>query len=183
MQLWFQFNSWNLNAQLYLQEVKNYRIMLRCLPFKQMLVLTMPWALPNFGLGLVVLHEVHLSLERSFVSFRDDLVAIDRKIYMRCICISFICPIHMRFHFWNLEINAGFKGDHIHDIQHSSPIIGRCVWVIFISHSMVTVYTFKIINLFYHTKVMVLFRVCLGEVHVFKIWVAPKWYWFFFLYL
>jgi hypothetical protein len=73
--------------------------MLWCLPFKQMLVLTRPWALPNFGLGLVVLHDVHLSLERSFVSFRDDLVAIDRKIYTRCICIRFICPIQMRFHF------------------------------------------------------------------------------------
>jgi hypothetical protein len=43
------------------------------------------------------------------------------------------------------------------------------VQVIFISHLMVIVYTFKIINLFYLTKVMVLFRVCLGEVHVFKI--------------
>jgi hypothetical protein len=42
------------------------------------------------------------------------------------------------------------------------------VWVIFISHLMVTVYTFNIINLFYFTKVRVLFRVCLGEVHAFK---------------
>jgi hypothetical protein len=40
--------------------------------------------------------------------------------------------------------------------------------VIFISHSMVTVYIFKIVNLCYFTKVMVLFRVCLGEVHAFK---------------
>jgi hypothetical protein len=54
--------------------------MLRCLPLKQMLVLTRPWALPNFGLGLVVLHDGHLSLERSFVSFRDDLVATDRNL-------------------------------------------------------------------------------------------------------
>jgi hypothetical protein len=53
--------------------------MLRCLPFKQMLVLTRPLALPNFGLGLVVLHDVHLSLERSFVLFWDNLVATDRK--------------------------------------------------------------------------------------------------------
>jgi hypothetical protein len=45
----------------------------------QMLVLTRPWALPNFGLVLVVLHDVHLSLERSFVSFWDDLIATDRK--------------------------------------------------------------------------------------------------------
>jgi hypothetical protein len=88
--------------------------MLRCLPFKQMLVLTRPWALPNFGLGLVVLLDGHLSLERSFVSFRDDLVATDRKIYTRCICIRFICPIQMTFHFRNLEINVGFIGDHIH---------------------------------------------------------------------
>jgi hypothetical protein len=53
--------------------------MLRCLPFKQMLVLTRPWSLPNFGLGLVVLHEAHLSLERSFVLFCDDLIATDRQ--------------------------------------------------------------------------------------------------------
>jgi hypothetical protein len=43
------------------------------------------------------------------------------------------------------------------------------VRVIFIYHSMVTVYIYKIINLFYLTKVKVLFRVCLGEVHVIKI--------------
>jgi hypothetical protein len=72
--------------------------MLRCLPFKQMLVLTRPWALSNFGLGLVVPHDVHLSLEQSFVLFRDDLVATDRKIYTRCICIRFICPIQTIFH-------------------------------------------------------------------------------------
>jgi hypothetical protein len=65
----------------------------------QMLVLTRPWALLNFGLGLVVLHEVHLSLEWSFVSFWDDLIVSDRKIYTRCICIRFICPIQTRFHF------------------------------------------------------------------------------------
>jgi hypothetical protein len=69
------------------------RIMLRGLPFKQMLVLTRPWALPNFGLGLVVLHDVHLSLKRSFVLFRDDLVATVRKFYTRCTCIGFIYPI------------------------------------------------------------------------------------------
>jgi hypothetical protein len=40
--------------------------------------------------------------------------------------------------------------------------------VIFIPHLMVIVYIFKIINLFYFTKVRVLFRVCLDEVHVFK---------------
>jgi hypothetical protein len=57
--------------------------MLRCLPFKQMLVLTRLWALPNFGSGLVVLHDVHLSLEQCFVLFRDDLVATDKKIYTR----------------------------------------------------------------------------------------------------
>jgi hypothetical protein len=34
---------------------------------------------------------------------------------------------------------------------------------------MVTMYTFKVINLFYLTKVKVLFRVCLGEVQAFKI--------------
>jgi hypothetical protein len=73
--------------------------MLWCLPFKQMLVLTRPWALPNFGLGLVVLHDVHLSLERSFVLFRDDLVITNKKIYTRCICIRFICAIQMIFHF------------------------------------------------------------------------------------
>jgi hypothetical protein len=72
--------------------------MLRCLPFKQMLVLARPWSLPNFGLGLVVLHDVHLSLEQSFVLFRDDLVATDRKFYTRCIRIRFICSIQMRFH-------------------------------------------------------------------------------------
>jgi hypothetical protein len=43
------------------------------------------------------------------------------------------------------------------------------VRVIFIYHSMVIVYIYKIINLFYLTKVKVLFRVCLGEVHVIKI--------------
>jgi hypothetical protein len=43
------------------------------------------------------------------------------------------------------------------------------VWVIFIYHLMVTVYTFKINNLFYFTKVRVLFRVCLDEIHAFKI--------------
>jgi hypothetical protein len=43
------------------------------------------------------------------------------------------------------------------------------VQVIFISHSMVSVYTFKVINLFYLTKVKVLFRMCLGEVQAFKI--------------
>jgi hypothetical protein len=53
--------------------------MLQCLPLKQVLVLARPWALPNFGLGLVVLHDVHLSLEQSFVSFRDDLVATNRN--------------------------------------------------------------------------------------------------------
>jgi hypothetical protein len=41
--------------------------------------------------------------------------------------------------------------------------------VIFISHLMVIVYTFKIINLFYFTKEKVLFMVCLGEIHVLKI--------------
>jgi hypothetical protein len=41
--------------------------------------------------------------------------------------------------------------------------------VIFIPHLMVIAYTFNIINIFYFTKVRVLFRVCLGEVHVFKI--------------
>jgi hypothetical protein len=46
-----------------------------------MLVLTRPWALPNFGLGLVVLHDVHLSLERSFISFGVDLVATDRNLH------------------------------------------------------------------------------------------------------
>jgi hypothetical protein len=68
-------------------------IMLQCLPFKQMLVLDRPWALPNFGLGLVVLHDVHLSLEHSFILFWNDLVRTDRKFYTRCICIRFICPI------------------------------------------------------------------------------------------
>jgi hypothetical protein len=68
--------------------------MLLCLPFKQVLVLARPWALPNIGLGLVVLQDVHLSLERSFVSFQDDLVAIDRNFYTRCICIRFICSIN-----------------------------------------------------------------------------------------
>jgi hypothetical protein len=67
--------------------------MLWCLPFKQVLVLARPWALPNIGLGLVVLQDVHLSLEQSFVLFRDDLVGTDRKIYTRCICIRFICPL------------------------------------------------------------------------------------------
>jgi hypothetical protein len=37
------------------------------------------------------------------------------------------------------------------------------VRVIFIYHSMVTLYIYKIINLFYLTKVKVLFGVCLGE--------------------
>jgi hypothetical protein len=43
------------------------------------------------------------------------------------------------------------------------------VRVIFIYHSMVIVYTFKIINLFYFTKVKGVVHGCLGEVHVFKI--------------
>jgi hypothetical protein len=43
------------------------------------------------------------------------------------------------------------------------------VQVIFIYHSMVTVYIYKIINLFYLAKVMVLVRVCLGEVPLIKI--------------
>jgi hypothetical protein len=47
--------------------------MLYCMTFKQMLVLTRPWALPNFGLGLVVLHGVHLTLEWSFILFWEDL--------------------------------------------------------------------------------------------------------------
>jgi hypothetical protein len=43
-----------------------------------------------------------------------------------------------------------------------------CVQVIFISHLMAIVYILKIINLFYFTKVRVLFRVCHGGVHAFK---------------
>jgi hypothetical protein len=54
-----------------------------------------------------------------------------------------------------------------YDIHHTLPLSAKeCVWVIFIPHLMVIVYTFKIINLFYFTKVRVLFRVCLGGVHV-----------------
>jgi hypothetical protein len=57
-----------------------------------------------------------------------------------------------------------------YDIQHTLPLLEKgCVRVIFIPHLMVIVYTFKIINLFYFTKVRVLFRVYLGVVHVFKI--------------
>jgi hypothetical protein len=57
------------------------------------------------------------------------------------------------------------------------------VWVIFSPHLMVTVYIFKIIHLFYFTKVMVLFRVCLGGVHAFKIWVAQNDLGFHFIHL
>jgi hypothetical protein len=54
--------------------------------------------------------------------------------------------------------------------KHTLPLLEKgCVRVIFIPHWMVIGYTFNIINLFYFTKVRVLFRACLGEAHVFKI--------------
>ena len=60
------------------------------LAFKRMLVLTRPWALPNFGLGLVVLQR-HSLLPRMILHLVPGRTRNYRQgvLHERCICTLF----------------------------------------------------------------------------------------------